>query len=217
MIWSSPDRVPTRGVVQAGVSAVDWNWEELSGPMGHLDHRPVDQAELDALREEELESAYRRGRADGEQAANARARKEVETAVAAARRALQQVREAQESWDQRLEENLVALATGIARQIVERELEGDVESYRALVRKAAATFPLDHALKVRLHPADLAMLVDAGGGHAPAETDTDGREARWIADEDVVRGGCIVEGPDRIVDGRVDEALERVYWGLTHG
>ena len=46
---------------------------------------------------------------------------------------------------------------------------------------------------------------------------TGGREARWIADEDVVPGGCIVEGPDRIVDGRVDQALERIFWELTRG
>ncbi len=30
-------------------------------------------------------------------------------------------------------------------------------------------------------------------------------------------GGCIVEGKDRIVDGRVDLALERAYWMLRDG
>jgi hypothetical protein len=30
-------------------------------------------------------------------------------------------------------------------------------------------------------------------------------------------GGCIVEGPDRIVDGRLDEALCRIVRSLTDG
>jgi flagellar biosynthesis/type III secretory pathway protein FliH len=31
----------------------------------------------------------------------------------------------------------------------------------------------------------------------------------------VERGGCVIEGRDRIVDGRVDTALERIYRGLS--
>lgn len=196
--------------------ATAWDWEDLAGPGGGA-HAHVDQADLDALREQELEGAYRRGRADGEQAAHARARKEVETAVSAARRVVQQVREARESWEKQLEENLVALSTAIARQIMDRELEGDLDSYRALVRKAVATFPLDHSVKIRAHPYDLAKLTRAHDGQTPSPDDTDGREVRWTADEEVIPGGCVVEGPDRIVDGRVDEALERIYWELTHG
>jgi flagellar biosynthesis/type III secretory pathway protein FliH len=37
------------------------------------------------------------------------------------------------------------------------------------------------------------------------------REATWLADPRVSRGGCLIEGRDRIVDGRVDTALERAY------
>jgi len=209
--------MPTVGRTSRTTSADSWDWPDLDGARGRVANRPVDQAQLEALREEELESAYRRGRVDGEQAAHARARREVETAVAAARGVLQQVRESRESWSQRLEENLVALATAVARQIIERELRGDADSFRALVRKATASFPLDHGVKIRLHPSDLALLSEASGGGSPAAGDTDGREARWIADEEVVPGGCIVEGPDRIVDGRVDGALERVYWEVTGG
>lgn len=190
-----------------------WDLEDLGGGGGS--GVPVDHADLEAQREEELENAYRRGRIEGEQAAQARARREVEAAVSAARGAHQQLRELGETWRQRLEEHLYALATAVARQIIERELEGDAESFRALVRKAATTFPMDQTLKVRLNPTDLDLLVDAGS--VPPVDATDGREARWIADDEMVRGGCIVEGPDRIMDGRVDAALERIYWELTHG
>ena len=40
---------------------------------------------------------------------------------------------------------------------------------------------------------------------------TGARDASWLADARVARGGCLVEGRERIVDGRVDTALERAY------
>ena len=44
---------------------------------------------------------------------------------------------------------------------------------------------------------------------------TAGREVRWIPDASIGRGGCVVEGPERIVDGRLESALERVYRRIT--
>lgn len=38
----------------------------------------------------------------------------------------------------------------------------------------------------------------------------------WVADARVSRGGCMVEGRERIVDGRIETALERVYRRLVH-
>jgi flagellar biosynthesis/type III secretory pathway protein FliH len=38
----------------------------------------------------------------------------------------------------------------------------------------------------------------------------------WVPDARIARGGCVVEGRERIVDGRVDSALERVYRRLAH-
>ncbi|HVX42066.1 MAG TPA: hypothetical protein VHB25_21065, partial [Gemmatimonadaceae bacterium] len=40
---------------------------------------------------------------------------------------------------------------------------------------------------------------------------TGARDASWLADARISRGGCLVEGRDRIVDGRGDAALERAY------
>ncbi len=194
--------------------ASPWELVEL-GPGGSGSGGPAeDPAEA---REAELEEAYGRGRADGEQAAHARARREVESALSAARGALQQVRESRDGWGRGLEENLVALATAIARHLVQRELRDEPAAYQALVHEALTTFPPDQAVRVRLHPDDLAVLAALGDGKVPGDEAHGGREARWIADPEVARGGCIVEGPDRIVDGRVDRALERVFRELTHG
>ncbi len=213
MIWSSPERVVARGTVNGVTNTSPWTCVEF----GTVESPPsLDAATLEALREEELVTAYRRGRVEGEQAGEARARKELETALTATRRVLDQVREARESWSRALDERMVALSMAVARQIVRRELEGDVESFRSLVEAAIASFPTDQVLRIRLHPDDLDSLKDEETGRIPGDEAAGGREARWIADEEIVRGGCVVEGPDRIVDGRVDAALERIFRAVAH-
>ena len=72
---------------------------------------------------------------------------------------------------------------------------------------ALAQFPLDQTVTVRLHPADVesctALLQSNDGERVP--------EIRWVPDSHVHRGGCLIEGRERIIDGRVDTALERIY------
>jgi general L-amino acid transport system substrate-binding protein len=42
------------------------------------------------------------------------------------------------------------------------------------------------------------------------------KDVQWLPDGRVAPGGCLIEGRDRIVDGRVDTALERLYRRLTY-
>jgi len=109
-----------------------------------------------------------------------------------------------------LEENIAALAVVVARQIVAREVSLDRELVANLVRRALTEFPIDQSVRIRVNPLDLSVLTMNG---ATAETGsiTGNRDASWLADPRVSRGGCLVEGRDRIVDGRVDAALERAY------
>jgi flagellar biosynthesis/type III secretory pathway protein FliH len=77
-----------------------------------------------------------------------------------------------------------------------------------LVRRALTEFPVDQSVRIRVNPVDLSILSAASGD---AGKITGSREASWMADPRVTRGGCLVEGRERIVDGRVDTALERAY------
>jgi flagellar biosynthesis/type III secretory pathway protein FliH len=74
-----------------------------------------------------------------------------------------------------------------------------------LVQDALAQFPQETNLRVRLNPADHALL--AGDPSYP--------EINWVADARIVRGGCVVEGRERIIDGRVDLALEQIFRKLS--
>ncbi|MHB1310456.1 MAG: FliH/SctL family protein [Gemmatimonadaceae bacterium] len=155
---------------------------------------------------------FEEGRREGEVAEQARLR--------AARRtteeALDVIRANEERWSDSIDENIIALAIAAARHVVDRELALDPALVAQIVARALEAFPIDQPVRVRINPGDLAVL---NAGDTPSLEDLAGvadRGAHWIADARVVSGGCIVEGRDRIVDGRVDSALERVYRRLTH-
>jgi flagellar biosynthesis/type III secretory pathway protein FliH len=159
-----------------------------------------------------IDEGYARGLADGEKKAHAAAQARVNDALAVLDGVSGQMREVASLAPSILEENIAALAVIVARQIVAREVSLDRELVAELVRRALTEFPIEQAVRIRVHPLDLAQLTTAAGGSGgDAAPITGSREASWLADPRVARGGCLVEGRDRIVDGRVDTALERAY------
>jgi len=179
---------------------------------------PLDPvAEAKALREKEIRDAYTigfdEGRQEGEHAEAARLR----TALAAAEESIEVLRAGEERWQGMIEENICALAVAIARHIIDREVADNPEIMQKLVRRALGEFPIDHPVRVRVNPTDMQIILSHGGqGALDALTGTPPREAHWIPDSRIAPGGSVVEGRDRIIDGRVDTALERVYRRLTY-
>lgn len=169
------------------------------------------QDALDAL----LDDAFQRGAEEGRVAGEIAERARLRTAVAAAEQALDDLRQGEARWTGMVEENICALAAAIARQIIGRELREDPQTIVALASKALEEFPVDQPIAVRVCASDLATIsASTADGLAPARLE--GHELRWVADPRIAPGGCLVEGRDRIVDGRVDTALERVYRRLTY-
>src|SRR5690606_3496066 len=129
----------------------------------------------------------------------------LKNAVRAAESALEEVRENEERWGNSIEENICALAVAIARQIVDHELASEPKLVQGLVRRALEEFPVGDPVRIRMHPRDQAVIESRGGvGRLPSSLG--GREVQWLADANVIPGGCLVEGRDRIIDGRVDTA-----------
>ena len=211
MTWSSirPRAERVRAMTPNLGPTPAWSWDDLetTGPDAE---RASHEAERTGL---EVEEAYRRGFVDGDEAGARLARDELQVAMHATLQVLEEVRANREAWDARLQEHLVVLAAAMAQKVVGRTREEDPTVFVELAQKAVATFPIEEALRIRLHPADQSVLSD---GHFLDQVVGD-RVVRWIADEDVVPGGCIVEGPDKIIDGRVDEALCRIVSVLTDG
>jgi len=174
----------------------------------------VDRA-AEAARHAELEEAFSRGFEEGSGEALRREAERIRLVVQSLERAVEEVRTASGMWVENAKEHICALAIAVAQHIVGREVQEDSHVVMDLTRKALADFPADEPVRVKMHPEDLsaltALAADAVGGVVIAS----GRSVKWQADEAVKRGGCIVEGRGRVVDGRVDHALERIWMRLT--
>jgi len=150
--------------------------------------------------------AYARGRADGERAARAGLEQSLHAALGTLASAAQSVQMHEARWLNNLEENIAAIAVSVARHIVQREIDYDPSFVASLVNNALSQYPIDQEIIIRVAPDDLATC------RAVIDGDTTGaRNLRWIGDASIERGGCLTEGRERIIDGRVDTALERAY------
>jgi flagellar assembly protein FliH len=157
-----------------------------------------------------IAEGYASGLADGQRKAAELAEARVAESLTVIEKLTTQLNAAATLAPTILEENIAAISVIVARQIVGREVTTTPEIVADLVRRALTEFPIDQAVRIRVHPVDLSLLTVAGS--APGTQPITGtREASWLADARVGRGGCLIEGRDRIVDGRIDAALERAY------
>jgi len=191
---------------------MSWDWEDLGGRIGP--HGSVRLEAPGVQREAELEETYQRGFQDGEASGLNRALQELDPSRQAAEKAASQLAVLHEELTNHTQENVLALALVVARKVLEKEIRAAPETVADLVEKALTHFPLDQKVRVRLNPADLTFVSGESSDGTPPEAV--GREVRWTPDETVSPGGCIVEGPEHVVDGRLDTALERLYRTVFH-
>lgn len=151
--------------------------------------------------------AYAHGYQDAERAARHASEGQISSALSALTDAIASVELHATRWTANAEENIAALAIVVARHIVLREVTADPTIVRDLVRRALAEFPIDQQITVRLHPDDAATCT----GGAIVDAAPRNAEIRCVADPHIARGGCLLEGRERIIDGRVDTSLERAY------
>jgi flagellar assembly protein FliH len=170
------------------------------------------EAQLAARRPALERAAYERGRAEGARLAGEQSREPMRRVLEALTEAAEAVRAHEQRWLGNLEENLAAVAVSVARHLIDRELTADPSLVGDLVARALRQFPLETKLSVRLHPDDHALV---GRALAADTLPIDPALAiHWVPDAQVVRGGCLVEGRERVLDGRLDSALERAYRAL---
>ena len=183
-------------------------------PISDLPSRQADGAvEIDvhahlAAERTQLEAdAYSRGVQDAERAARAAGDARMASALSALGESVASVQLHATRWTANTEENIAALAIAVTRHIVEREVTVDHTIVRDLVQRALSQFPIDQTITVRLHPDDAATCSSAAAADATGRV----KDVRWVADPSIIRGGCLVEGRERIIDGRIDTSLERAY------
>ncbi len=114
--------------------------------------------------------------------------------------------------DEQMEQELVTLAVGIARQLLRREIKIDPGQVVAVVKEAVKILPLaSQKISLTLHPED-AELVRAA-------LVLDEMSPPWGIREDPImtRGGCIVESGASHVDASVEKRLAAIVASIMGG
>lgn len=215
MISSSSTRGGGPPPRRAGRDVIAWAPDELAHRVGGHVRHDAGAGEEPLLPAHLLEEARRVAFEEGYRAGEDAERNRLFLSARALHDGLTSVQDGVDRWIANAEENICALAVAVARHILSRDVAVDRQALLEVVKQAIAEFSIDHPVTVRLHPMDHGIIVPMlvpgdGGGEATR------REAEWIADQRVAPGGCVVEGRERIIDGRVDAALERVYRRLTY-
>lgn len=209
-----PAHVPS--AIEARPSLFDVELEDIRDSIAAAEQAALAKAAAEA-RQRELDAAYLRGVADGREQGERAEGARLRGAILASETALDDMRAGETRWLANLEENIAAIAIGVAQQIVARDVATSPAIVHTLVTRAIEEFGLEQPLSIRVHPADLELLQgNIEGADVQFTVATGNREVRWMSDARIEPGGCVVEGRERIVDGRVDTALERLYRRLTH-
>jgi hypothetical protein len=99
------------------------------------------------------------------------------------------------------EKEIVQLALAISKKIMDREASVHPEIILGVVRKALQKSKETKPIRIRIHPLDLEMLQKAEQNTACLKTDFGG--IKFITDELLVRGDCLIETPKESVDAGI--------------
>jgi flagellar biosynthesis/type III secretory pathway protein FliH len=205
-MWSSARSRALTGTA----TPAPWTLAALDAPVPLAETAPAAPA-VDPVAEA-YALGFAQGRSEGELAERAR----LAPAVRVAEEALDAINARDLRWTGAAAENVALIAMAVARHLVEHEIDADPTLLDALVGRALASFPVDQPVRVRVHPEDAALLTRLGDARDAAISARSSSDTVWVADPSLARGGCVVEGRERIVDGRIESALERIYRRVAH-
>jgi flagellar assembly protein FliH len=154
------------------------------------------------------EAAWARGHAAGRAEATEEANRTLKRAAGLLVSTAEALDAARLGVVRELEDAVYLLGLAIAKHLIQREVAADPAIVRDLVHRGLEAFPVGSRVEIHLHPDDLAALrsqfeLPGRDGHA--------NDLQWMPDPAVERGGCTLETPHRVVDGRVDLALGELY------
>lgn len=190
-----------------------WDVPAVDSPAPSRGQNQRDAGLLTAERIERIEEQAREeGFEAGRQEGLAAARNEMEARAAMLDRLMTNLAAPLDQVDEEVEQELVALAMAVARQLVRREIKSDPGQIVAVVREAMAVLPSGaRSVELRMHPEDAAVVREIM--HVGDD------ELRWRIVEDpiVSRGGCKVNTEttqvDATLESRLNAAIAQVLGG----
>lgn len=187
-----------------------WRAPDVKGPAAPTipQSGPVTVGNLQDLQQEAYREAHAQGLKEGIAAGQAQVRQQVERLTAM----IHDLARPFEQLDAQVEQELLALAMALARQIIRRELKTDPTHVIGIIRDAIKALPVtSRDVRVYLHPEDAAVVRT----HlAPTES-----ERAWQILEDPVmtRGGCQIVSASSRVDARLETRLSAMLAELMGG
>lgn len=149
--------------------------------------------------------AWQQGFEQGQAAGREAAVREDRARVAVLERVLDSLTRPLADLDHRVEEELLALVTAVARHVIRREMHQDPGHLVGVLREGLAALPIAaDDIRVRLHPDDAAVVQSC-----LPEADS---PRRWRLELDPLleRGGCVIVSNRSQVDERLETRLGRV-------
>lgn len=128
----------------------------------------------------------------------------LESAVAALQFAADQLHAQRDHWLDQSQHEAIRLGVAIAERLLRRTLDVQPEAVLDLIRSALDWSVGADRLRVRLHPADAALVASA------AQTLDANREIDLLPDDSLTRGDCVVETSNGQTDARLEVILQRI-------
>ncbi|MGH9672391.1 MAG: FliH/SctL family protein [Bryobacteraceae bacterium] len=149
------------------------------------------------------------GYRQGETAAMARLAPQIEEITARAAGAVRDLMQIEHRMRRHMEEDLVKLATMIARRVLHRELTADPEALLGIVRAALARVSARDLHRVRVSPPAAPLLEKfLAGMHLPQRIEV-------VADPALERGALALETTRGQLDASVETQLEEIDRGFA--
>lgn len=168
---------------------------------------------LTAKKIEEIQQrAYDESYAQGYREGVAAGQRESKAVAERLQRALAALNAPFAELDEQVEQELVALAVAIARQVIRREIKADPGQVVAVVREGIASLPVaSRNIRVFLNPDDAAVVREA-------LAITEGERAWQILEEPTLtRGGCRVVTDTSQIDATLEARLAGIVTRLMGG
>lgn len=180
--------------------------EEESG----CNQTPLPTAEeIEAIQRQAWEEGYEQGRREGLAAAE----RDAAERIRALDRMLAGMAQPLDELDDRVEEELVALALAVARQLIRREVKADPGQIVGVIREGIRLLPVAEGdIRLELHPEDAALVrellhLDEG------ET----RHWRLVEDPTLTRGGCRISNATSRIDATLERRINQVVARILGG
>ena len=110
---------------------------------------------------------------------------------------------------QKMAQDLLALACDIAREVVRQELSCNAQALLPVVQEAVGMLLSEgRPAVVRMNPADMAAV------QAPLASLAGGSTVQWLPDAAIAAGDCLVESGGTVVDATLAKRWERAVAAL---